>query len=191
MKSYFYSILLNAVVLPFIHGKDYSNVFIKKLNASIILSVFTSPLMYLIVLIKRYILTDANFVEILGVCLTCELIAGIWKHLKLCDFHGRKLALGFMEKVLVAFLGMIVFNAVGHMAGMQDNPTMFKWLSFVGQLVIIFYVIGSIANSLFVITNGKFPPIAWIKRMAQFSSTGDAKSMIEDLKNNIPVTQTQ
>ncbi len=173
---------INYVVEPLMHTNSIEHLVIKKILASLIVSVLLSPFSFLIHLLKKYILADINFVEILSVVLTMELITGIWKHLKLGDFHGKKLAIGFIEKVLVAFVFMILFNAVAQMGVFKGNEPVLKWLSFVAQMVIIVYVLSSAANSIFIITDGKLPPVKWMRRMAQFSNTGNAKELISDLK---------
>ena len=179
---------INYIVEPFIHSSNYHYVFFKKLLASFIISILLSPFSFLIHLLKKYILADINFVEILSVILTMELVTGIWKHLKLGDFHGKKLAIGFIEKVLVAFVFMILFNAVAHLGVFKGNESVLKWLSFVAQMVIIVYVLSSAANSIFVITEGKLPPVKWMQKMAQFSSTGDAKELLDEVKKSVPQT---
>lgn len=182
--------VINYLVEPFIHSSNH-HFYLKKIMASFIVSILLSPFSFLIHLLKKYILADINFVEILSVVLTMELITGIWKHLKLGDFHGKKLAFGFIEKVLVAFIFMILFNAVAHLGVFKGNESVLKWLSFVAQMVIIVYVLSSAANSIFVITEGKLPPVKWMQRMAQFSSTGNANELIEDLKKSIPLTDNK
>lgn len=159
---------------------EQGNVFMK-LGASLMLSITFSPVAWFWVLLRDHIIKDVAFAQLLMMCLFIDLICGVWKHLKQHTFNFKLMFTGFIEKVGVTFLGMIVFNSLGAIQEWDKIETIRDYVVLVGKLVNLIYVAGSAFNSMFVITGGKFPPVGWMARMKKFNEDVDIADFKEKL----------
>jgi phage-related holin len=146
---------------------------VQKIEASIFLAVLSSPLAYLITLFNKYVLTDKGFAEILFIFILGDLVTGGAKHLKLRNFSFKLMFTGLLEKIFVSIVGLVLFNALSLIEGLQQHETILDYFKVTGKLINAFYVGGSAFNNLYVLSGGKFPPLGWMKRMKSFNITGN------------------
>lgn len=155
-----------------------------KLTGAVMLSVPTSIIGWLLSLIQVNVLTDMRFVEALVILLFIDLVTGVWKHLLQRDFCWRRLYTGFLQKMVISFLGMTVFNVLGNLQELSEMDGLRAYLILCGKLVNIFYVGGSAFNNMFIITGGKFPPVGWMERMKNFNRTADISQLTNSHEDN-------
>lgn len=177
--------LWSAVLTPFYY-LEYGSIG-QRVQSSVFLSITVSPIMYGFHLISKYVFTDREFVEVLFILLLADLITGMLKHLKTHTFSFKELFLGLLEKIFVSAVGMILFNALGSIQGLEKNEVLLNYFKLVGKLINAFYVGGSAFNNLFLLTGGKFPPVGWMKRMKNFNISGT----VEDLTTDKPEKETE
>ena len=156
---------------------------IQRVKGSVILSVLFSPIAYILRLLDFYVLTDKSFVEILFVFLLIDMTTGVWKHLKLKDFSPKSLFMGMLEKVFISMIAMVLFNAMGHIQGLENNPQALDYFKLTGKLINASYIFGSALTSCYVITGGKFPPLGFMKRVKNFNATGQVDDLVKSSEN--------
>lgn len=159
---------------------DWFSQFIYKVMFSIIFSVCIVPIMYLGELFNVYFLFDIQFIEIVIIFITGALIMGAWKHWRLKTFSHTRLLLGLIEQTLIVTIAMITLNAFTLLNELKHSEDAVKYFNLVWKLAILVYLGISIAKSMTIITNGKFPPIGFIRRMKNFNSSLE----ISDLTTN-------
>ena len=129
---------------------------------------------------ESVIYKDTEFMAILVLCLISDMILGVWKHWKLCTFDFKELYTGVATKTAVSFLGMVIFNAFASI--MNVIPELYIGFMLIGKVANLVYVGGSALNSMYVITGGKFPPVAFMDRLKKFNTTLDV-SVFKATKN--------
>ena len=155
-----------------------------KLTTAFILSILTSPMVYVFNRIKPFIIPETDFVVVITVAIIVDWITGMMKWWLRKKFDFRKMIIGLLEKVAISFFSMILFNGLGAITELQQHPDLRSYLVLVGKLAIFFYVTGSAFNNMYFITGGKFPPVGWMNRMKNFEQTADIDSFTEKRRTN-------
>ena len=119
--------------------------------------------------IRDLLISERDFWHFLAAAILIDLIVGGWKYLKLENFSAKKSLYGFIEKLLVCSMGMIL---VIIMTGFDGAETMdfATWFKVAGRIAVLSYPCFSAFKSLYVITDGNFPPVWFMKKMEGFES---------------------
>lgn len=150
-----------------------------KINISIILSIFTSTIVFFTTTVKGYFIKDASFVVLMVFLMFADALFGMIKHYKLNNFSFKDLFFKFMIKLIMTFISMAIFNSFSEIKDI-DSLGIDKWISLLGRLITFFYVAGSIFNNMFIVSSGKFPPIGWMNKMKNFNETLDINIFKKD-----------
>lgn len=152
---------------------DWFSQFVYRVVFSVVFSVCMVPAMYLAELFNIYFFFDIQFIEIVVIFITAALVMGAWKHWRLKTFSHTRLILGLIEQTLIVTISMVTLNAFTLLNELKHSEDAVKYFNLVWKLAILVYLGISIAKSMTIITNGKFPPIGFIRRMKSFNSTLD------------------
>lgn len=152
---------------------------LEKITGTLLLTVVASPLAAFYAYMHNNIFTDSDFLNVIVICLLADMIGGMWKHYRLHTFSWKRLYLGLLEKIGVSFLGMILFNSIFSIHQWQGIDSAKNYLILIGKLANLLYICGSCFNNLYVITGGKFPPVGFMKRMANFNETLDTNKLTD------------
>lgn len=168
--------LLAKLLIPFAMLEQ--GTFTIKMEVSIGVAILLSPLVLIISNLSEYLLgfapilvKDSDFLRIIILFLFFDLVLGAWKHWEQKTFDWKRLYTGFLEKVFVSLIGMVLFNAVSSIKEFQEIHDLERWFILTGKLMNLFYIGGSAFSSMYVITGGKFPPIGFMKRLKSFNET--------------------
>lgn len=156
------------------HGNGF-----EKVSGTLMLTAVAAPFAAFYAFITHGIFTDVLFLNWIVVCLCIDMIAGIWKHLKLYTFSWKRLYLGLIEKIGVSFLGMVLFTSLFSIREWNGIDAAKNYLILIGKLANLLYICGSCFNNLYVITGGKFPPVGWMRRMANFNETLNTEKLTD------------
>lgn len=123
----------------------------------------------------------ADFFTILTLAILIDFIIGILKYVQLHKFSFKHMLVGLIVKIAVGFGGMLLFVAFLTL----ETGNVSDWFLTVAKFTVLLYPAGSAFANMFVITNGKFPPISFLKRLDTFDKiiTPSALSLEEDEKN--------
>jgi hypothetical protein len=153
------------------------------IQTKILVSLSSSLFLSLIVQLYEYyaglIIANSTLVIIIFSTYVIDIALGIFKHLKLRDFSFRELLLKAMLKLFIGFASMVIFN--GFSVILEHDAAFIKtYFVLVGKLLTLVYYAGSASNSMSVLTNGKFPPTAWMNRMSEFTKTLNPKKLVNN-----------
>lgn len=121
---------------------------------------------------------NAAFISFVLIAICIDAIVGAWVHYIKHDFNFRKLFWGFATKTMVLVFGYVLFEMIHQIV--QDVEIIATYFKVTLQLVVMLYPAGSVLGNISYLTNGKFPPIGWMKRLERFNLEGN----IEILKPN-------
>lgn len=121
------------------------------------------------------------FMTFVFLALVIDHILGTYIHLKIKkDFTLKKNLDGLLRKGFSVVAGYVLFEMVHQIVKDVDFiATYFKVLL---QLMVMLYPVGSAMSNLSLITNGKFPPIGWMKKLEKFNESADIETF--KTKNN-------
>jgi hypothetical protein len=152
-----------------------------KILLCLFLSIAASPIAYVIDYYSGIICDNKKFIVLVFSAFLVDVACGIWKHLKAKDFSFRELMTKAMTKIAISFLAMVLFNALAGMEGIDESGIK-VYLLMIGKLMNLIYLSGSAFNNIYFITEGKFPPIAWMNRMKNFNETLNPEKITQDSK---------
>lgn len=179
--------MLKTLAVPFamMEGNTFYQV-----AGAVIFAIPVSIIGWFLSLVELNVLADTRFAESLILLLFIDLVTGIWKHLKQKDFCWKRMYTGFLQKMVISFLGMTAFNVLGNVRELSELEGLRAYLILCGKLVNIFYVGGSAFNNMFIITGGKFPPVGWMERMKNFNRTTDISALNKPRETNNDMDNT-
>lgn len=158
-----------------------------KLEASFMVAMVVAPLTWLGNMLAALWLgysplftQDLEFVRVLAMCLVLDLLMGVWKHLKLHTFDFKECYTGFLTKVFISIVGMLLFNALSSINELEQLPAINGYLLLVGKIMNIVYLGGSALSSMYVVSGSKFPPVAFMKRLKKFNNTLNVTDLVSD-----------
>lgn len=111
------------------------------------------------------------FLSFVFMAITADLITGVWKHLKKGTFSFKEMTYGLLQKTAVVIMGYVLFEMIHQIV--DDVEFIAIYFKVLLQLVVILYPAGSAMDSLSIITDGKFPPIGWMKKKNKFNEDLD------------------
>lgn len=165
-----------------------------RMKSSMLMSLLAVPF---IELIKRFleksyglIVGDEIFVIIWAWTIIIDVLLGMLKHWKLKDFDFTELFIGFVIKMIVSALGMMTFNLMCSIPGIAKMELVASGLRLAGQVACFIYVGGSAFKSCYVISDKRFPPEGFMKRMKNFNQSFNVSDITEGKKETPPIETT-
>lgn len=132
------------------------------------------------------------FIYMLGFALIADLIAGIIKHMKFHTFSPKKMIAGFAQKIGMVILVYFLTEAFIQIISDADLDSIYFKVA--TKIMIFIYPAGNALVNIGIITDGKFPPLAFLKKFEKFNKTLDIsdlnlkskKDESEDININTP-----
>ena len=160
-------------------GKNEFSTILLKFEASIKLSILFSPFAFFIEVLTDWSLINAGYVLFVFGAIVLDHAFGSYRHLYVDkDFTFKQNIKGFFLKLLVAIAGIFLFEGINHI--IVKDSLLKDYLEIVMRLIVFLYPAGSAFGNMSIVTNGKFPPEAWINRLKNFQKNLDPN----DLKND-------
>jgi hypothetical protein len=148
-------------------------------------SSLLAPLAYIV---KLYLFNDFDFLLAFLVLLTFDMFSGVAKASGY--WHGGENVLSrhlflqkLTKKLFVAACWLVTVNFVQRFVSEPDTFGAI-YAAYFGNGVLASWIIWSIASNLYVITDGKFPPLGLLKRLANVQKTGDIKDLTKTPDEN-------
>lgn len=148
------------------------------LGKVMLVAIFTSFLSPFVYSAQRFVDINIDYVLLWFIFVLSDMVTGLAKHWKNKTVSFRDFALKTIEKVFVSFCGLSIFSAFA--LSFATDSFIEHYLMLFGQISISVYIGGSALTNLYVITSGKFPPIAFMERLKNFNKDG----VIEGLTKN-------
>src|SRR5687767_13004551 len=146
-------------------------------------SILASPLLATTALffdpLRQLVSDELRFFSILTMALIIDLIIGAIKYWKLSEFSFKHLLFGLIVKVAVSYGGMMLFLAFKSL----DPGIAAEWFGLIAKFTVLLYPTGSAFANMYIITNGKFPPIGLMKKLRTFGDNSDPLGNLESKKD--------
>lgn len=119
--------------------------------------------------ITGWYLESYVFIFMLGVAIIAALVAGVWKHLKFNTFSPKKMIVGFCQ--MVGLIIIVYFLTEAFIQIISDAKLDSIYFKVATKIMIFLYPAGNALVNVGIITNGKFPPLAFLKKFEKFNKT--------------------
>lgn len=149
-----------------------------KINSSIQLALGIAPLAFLVEKLTQWTVENAVYIGWVLWAIFVDWVVGVWYHIKAKDFDWGKNALGLTLKIGMALFAGSLFEALPYF--LKHDNLIAQLLLVVTRLAVFLYPAGSAFMNMTEITDGKFPPTGWIKRIKYFNENLNLKPFKED-----------
>lgn len=123
---------------------------------------------------------ENNLIYVLGVlaCIAFDHALGSYVHWKIKrDFSLKENAKGLILKISLCGISIVMFDIIGSIV--KEVSLVYDYLNIVTKLVVILYPAGSAFMNMSEISNGKFPPKAWLRKIKNFNTNLDLSNFKE------------
>lgn len=139
-----------------------------KLKSSLFLSLGFSPIAYIIETFTNWSIVNQDYISVVLLAIVIDHIVGSYLHAFVKkDFTFKKNFLGVALKITLVVMVGILFEGLNHIT--KTNTAVQEYLVLVTRITVFLYPAGSALMNVSVITNGKFPPMGWIKKIQKFN----------------------
>lgn len=122
--------------------------------------------------IRTWSVTNQEYISLVLLCIAIDHIIGTIVHaFKLKDFSIQSNIIGITKKIFLCALAGILFEAVHYT--LKEVPLIYEYLKSVTRLIVVLYPAGNAFINMSILTNGKFPPFGWIKKIQAFNTNLD------------------
>ena len=143
-----------------------------KLNASIKLAIFLSPLTFAIDQFIAWSVINIGYIFFVMGAIILDHAFGTYKHLIIDrDFTWPNNIKGLFLKLAMVVAGAFLFEGMNHIIAKESIIK--DYIEIVMRLIVFLYPAGSAFGNMSVATGGKFPPKAWMDRLESFKSNLD------------------
>lgn len=114
------------------------------------------------------------FMSFVFVALSLDHILGSWVHYRKGDFSLKENIYGLFGKTTSVIVGYVLFEMVHQIV--KDVDFIAIYFKVLLQLMVLLYPAGSAMGNLSILTNGKFPPVGWMKKLRKFNEEADLET---------------
>jgi hypothetical protein len=128
--------------------------------------------------LSGWYIDSQSFIQIIIGTIFADLFLGVWKHWILSTFSFKKMLLGFIQKLFIVIV--FYFLSEAFMQIISDAELDSIYVKVFLKFLLFIWLAGNALVNMGIITNGKFPPLAFLKKIQKFNESLDYK----DLKIN-------
>lgn len=159
-----------ALITDFVFKKLvllHSGTILTKLKATLLLSIAASPFAALINTVIDWSENNSVYIQfVFGAIIIDHLLGSILHAFVKHDWDWKKQITGLLTKIgLVVAMGYL-FEGVNYIV--EEESFVKTYLSITLRLTVFLYPAGSAFINSAILTDGKFPPIGWMKRFKMF-----------------------
>lgn len=121
--------------------------------------------------ISGWYIDSKSFIQIIILTLFADLFLGIWKHWKLSTFSFKKMILGFAQKLFIVIVFYFLSEAFLQIIADADLDSIYVKVFL--KFLLFIWLAGNALVNMGILTNGKFPPLAFLKKIQKFNETLD------------------
>lgn len=144
-------------------------------------STITTPIVFYILaffgFVQKVFLYDVYVFFAIVLLVSIDTVVGMKKWLKLKKFNEKKIPLGAFEKLFLCVVIMLLFNVIG--LKLEGHTDLQNYMSLFSFMIVISYPAGSIIKNTFFISNGKFPPIGFMRKWDNYENTADVETIFK------------
>lgn len=128
---------------------------------------------------SEWITDNGGYLFFVLVAVGIDHFLGSWVHAFIKkDFTIKKNVFGLLSKIFLVISAGVLFEGFQYIYTEDNFIT--EYLTLITRLMVFLYPTGSALMNCAIITNGKFPPVALLRKLTRFNETLD----LNEFKNN-------
>lgn len=124
---------------------------------------------------------EKDYFMVLTMCVVIDLLIGAMKDLKLHSFSFLKMLINLIIKVAVAYGAMLLFLSFANL----EEGWAAEWFTLVAKFTVLLYPAGDTLLNMYILTEGRFPPLSFMKRMKAFDEVLGPTIRASEKKENM------
>lgn len=140
-----------------------------------------APIAYVLDLINIWFITNKQFVVFVTMTIAINMLIGAWRHRKLATFKWEKLLIKTVKMMAVLISTYALLEMIRITAGDNILTNSFKVII---QVITIFYPASKALKSVFIISNGEYPPKWIMEKVYSFEKDGDVDGLFDVKKRD-------
>lgn len=151
-----------------IHSGDFE----QRIISTTKLALATSPFAYICGIITDWFSLNSGYVIFVFIAIIIDHLVGSWLHAFVKrDFEMKKNIIGFFTKTFLAISVGVLAEGITYILG--EGMFVGDYFNTISRLMVFIYPAGSALMNISVLTNGTFPPTAWMEKIRKFTQNND------------------
>lgn len=154
-----------------------------RIKSTFLIAASISPIAFVVEQISNWSITNGAYILFVFAAIIIDHILGSLIHLFIKrDFTTKNNIIGLINKVGLVLVVGILFEGINHII-VGDNFIK-DYLTILLRLLVFMYPAGSAFVNSGIITNGKFPPSGFLKKLSKFQENINVNEFREAEQNN-------
>lgn len=151
---------------------------ISRVKATVTLATWVSPLPVFIQEIINWTISNQIYILFTFGAIVIDHIFGSIVHASVKkDFTFLKNATGLMTKIALVVASSFLFEGINHI--IKDSNMVKDYLETLLRLIVFIYPAGSAFMNMFILSEGKFPPLSIMKKISVFEKNADISEFLK------------
>ena len=176
MKNLFDKLLFSILLVAEKEVSIWSKIV---LFAKLILAL--GPIAYSLDLMDAWFTDNKKFVTFVVAAIIINMIIGAWRHRKLKTFKWERLLIKTARMMAVLVASFVLLEMISVTAGQNFLSQSF---SIIVHVATIFYPASKALKSIYIISNGEYPPKWIMEKIYSFEKDGNLKKLFEEQTDN-------
>lgn len=149
--------------------------------ASVKVSIIVTPFIVIWDKISNWGLSNQDYILIVLGAIFVDWIFGSIKHIFFTNtFSIKKNAIGLTAKIALATAGGFLFEGLNYIV--RDAELVLVVMKTMTRVIIFLYPGISAFENIYIVSDEKFPPKAWMERLKKWNNSLNPKDLIDDEK---------
>jgi len=149
-----------------------------KVKSALILSIFSSPMALVGDSLIEWLHFNIAFMSFVFGAVIIDHVVGSYVHAYIKkDFKMKLNVQGFFMKTTLIVFVFFLGRGIVYMLGEENVVAIY--FRMIMRLMVFIYPAGSALVNISIITNGKFPPLGFMKKIAKFNNSLDVKEFVD------------
>ena len=150
-----------------------------KFLSALKLSLIASPFILIWDKLVKWGVPNQDYILIVLGAILVDWFFGIWKHLKKRTFSFKQNAFGLIIKVALTTGAAFLFEGLGSIVKDSADIIVVS-LTTVTRVIVFLYPAVSAWQKIYVVSDERFPPKAWMDRINRFNENLNVKELTDE-----------
>ena len=150
-----------------------------KFLSALKLSLIASPFILIWDKLVKWGVPNQDYILIVLGAILVDWFFGIWKHLKKRTFSFKQNAFGLIIKVALTTGAAFLFEGLGSIVKDSADIIVVS-LTTVTRVIVFLYPAVSAWQNIYVVSDERFPPKAWMDRINRFNENLNVKELTDE-----------
>jgi len=123
--------------------------------------------------LSGWYIDSQSFIQVLVGTVLADLIMGVCKHWKLNTFSFKNMILGFTQKMFYMIVFYFLSEAALNIISTAKLESVHLYTKVFLRFLLFIWPAGNALVNMGILTDGKFPPLSFLKRIHKFNETLD------------------